>query len=467
MNHMKDDLNSDIIEKQRMRAINDAPPTPGKFIIYWMQQAQRIHWNHALSYAKELSNRLKKPLMVYFGLTDTFPEANLRHYQFMIEGLQEVKEQLLQQKIGFIIRREHPVEGLVRIKDDIGVLVCDRGYLRVQKQWRQQLAEKMDAPMIQIESDVGIPVETASDKEEYAAYTIRPKINKQKAHYLHPVKDPDVSIDSTSYDFDSEPIDNINSFLSSLSVDTHVSPSPMLKGGRTNAQTLLGEFLTSKIQDYATNRNDPSKNVSSMMSPYLHFGQISSVEIAWEVNRKAKDLSTDYLEELIVRRELSMNFVHYNNTYDSISCLPYWAQKTLQKHSKDKRDYVYTREEFEKAKTHDPYWNAAQKQMMLTGYMHGYMRMYWGKKIIEWADSPEQAYEIALYLNNKYELDGRDPNGFTGVAWCFGKHDRPWRERAIFGSIRFISQSGLHRKGDIERYKENISVIEENSNDST
>jgi deoxyribodipyrimidine photo-lyase len=188
------------------------------------------------------------------------------------------------------------------------------------------------------------------------------------------------------------------------------------------------------------------------MSPYLHFGQISPLYIALKVSKTRSLGAEAFFEELIIRRELSMNFVFYNEKYDSFKSIPDWAKKTLRAHQKDRRPYLYSPKELENAGTHDPYWNAAQKEMVITGKMHGYMRMYWGKKILEWSKTPEEAFKVALYLNNKYELDGRDPNGFIGVAWCFGKHDRPWGERAIFGNVRYMNDKGLKRKFDADKY---------------
>ncbi len=203
---------------------------------------------------------------------------------------------------------------------------------------------------------------------------------------------------------------------------------------------------------YEELKNDPTKECVSNMSPFLHFGQISPLHIALRVSETDSPGKDAYLEELIVRRELSVNFVFYNKNYDAFEGLPEWAKKTLKEHEKDPREYVYTLEELENAETHDPYWNAAQREMTLRGKMHGYMRMYWGKKIIEWSRTPENAFKTAVYLNNKYELDGRGPNGFTGVAWCFGKHDRPWKERPIFGKIRYMNANGLKRKFDADGY---------------
>jgi deoxyribodipyrimidine photo-lyase len=221
----------------------------------------------------------------------------------------------------------------------------------------------------------------------------------------------------------------------------------------------LDNFIESKLDRFADLRNDPSMEYTSNMSPYLHFGQISPLYIALKVSKTDSPGMESYLEELIIRRELSMNFVYYNPKYQSIDCLPSWALKTLNEHEKDQRNYTYAQMELEEADTHDPFWNAAQKEMVYTGKMHGYMRMYWGKKILEWVQTPREAYHIALYLNNKYELDGRDPNGYTGVAWCFGKHDRAWRERKIFGKVRYMNDKGLQRKFKIDKYVDRVDGI--------
>ncbi|MFW9805556.1 MAG: deoxyribodipyrimidine photolyase, partial [Candidatus Thorarchaeota archaeon] len=228
------------------------------------------------------------------------------------------------------------------------------------------------------------------------------------------------------------------------------------QGGTKAARETLEKFIRFDLDVFGTQRNDPSNDRLSNMSPYLHFGQISPIEIAIEVLKTNSPGSESYLEELIVRRELSMNFVFFNSNYDNIECLPKWAKETLDLHALDPREYVYSYSELERAETHDPYWNAAQKEMTRFGKMHGYMRMYWGKKILEWTDSPEEAYTICITLNDKYELDGRNPNGYAGVAWCFGKHDRAWKEREIFGKVRYMNENGLRRKFDIEKYVERI-----------
>jgi deoxyribodipyrimidine photo-lyase len=446
-----------MIEDQRIKKLNTNEENNGPFVFYWMQQSQRTHYNHALEYAIMKANQKNKPLVVYFGITDQFPDANLRHYRFMILGLRNVQENLTKKNIGSIIHVEHPVEGILNLSTEACLIIVDRGYLRVQKKWRQKVSKLVDCPLIQVESDVIVPVETTSPKEEYAAYTIRPKIHRNLSQFLTKLSEHKVKKSSIHYDFSSINLSHQKKINTLLQVDSSVPIVSNFTGGESQAKQLLDYFLKYHIKEYDNKRNDPFKQATSQMSPYLHFGQISPVYIALEVKRRKPEYANSFLEELIVRRELSMNFVHYNELYDQISCLPEWAFNSLQKHKDDKREYIYSLDELENASTHDAYWNTAQQEMKQTGKMHGYMRMYWGKKILEWTQNPSDAFEFALYLNNRYELDGRDPNGFTGVAWCFGKHDRAWKERSIFGKIRYMSQSGLKRKIDLEKY---VSYVE-------
>jgi deoxyribodipyrimidine photo-lyase len=310
----------------------------------------------------------------------------------------------------------------------------------------------MECPLIQVETDVVVPVEETSPKEEYAAATIRSKIKKKLADFLVPLKEHEPIIDSLSLDFDSFDIEDVTKAISRLRIDRSVKRVDSFHGGTKEAKNHLEIFLESKLDRFPELRNDPTLDYLSHMSPYLHFGQISPLDIALKVSKTRSPGVEAFLEELIIRRELSMNFVFYNKKYDSLEGIPDWAKKTLRTHQKDSRPYLYSLKELESARTHDPYWNAAQKEMVVKGKMHGYMRMYLGKKILEWSKTPEEAFKMAVYLNNKYELDGRDPNGFTGVAWCFGKHDRPWGERAIFGNVRYMNDRGLKRKFDADKY---------------
>jgi deoxyribodipyrimidine photo-lyase len=315
------------------------------------------------------------------------------------------------------------------------------------------VASRVDCPLVQVESDVVVPVEEASPKEEYSAATLRRKLDQKRKAYLLPVGETVLRKEDSFRGIDRFDVEDVDGALARLSVDRGVTRGKTgLRGGTPAAKTLLEDFLANRLDDYPERRNDPVADGTSRMSPYLHFGQISPLSIALRVIDAGGPGRDAYLEELIVRRELGVNFVTYNDRYDRFEGLPEWCRKTLARHRKDKREYLYGLKEFEEGRTHDPYWNAAQNEMVGTGGMHGYMRMYWGKKILEWAETPEEAFRIALHLNNRYEIDGRDPNGYAGVAWCFGKHDRPWGERKVFGNIRYMNDRGLRRKFDADAY---------------
>jgi len=448
-----------MIHPERISHLNQHKIKNRSFVLYWMQASQRTIYNHALEYAILQANELKKPVVAFFGLTDKFPEANERHYHFMLEGISEIETSLKERGIKFVLRKQSPELGAVELAKQADLVVVDRGYLKIQRAWRQHVAERIDCPLIQVESDVIVPIETTSPKEEYAAATIRPKITRKLNHYLVPVTEQ-VSIKSSlEINLDTLKPEPIEHLLTSLKIDRSIRKVPEFRGGTSEAMQHLENFLNEKLSHYPNLRNDPTLDYLSNLSPYLHFGHIAPLYIALKVMERTNPAEEAFLEELIVRRELSMNYVFYNDRYDSFEGLPAWAKTTLREHESDKREYIYTLEEFEQAKTHDPYWNAAQQQMVITGKMHGYMRMYWGKKILECTRTPDEAFRFALYLNNKYELDGRDPNGFTGVAWCFGKHDRAWKERPVFGKIRYMNANGLKRKFNADGYVKQVSGL--------
>lgn len=451
-----------MISNDRIKSLNDKETLDKSYVVYWMQSAQRTEWNHSLEYAIMEANDLGKPLIVYFGLTDQFPEANERHYCFMLEGLKEVKEELRKRKIKLVIMKISPEIGALRISEAAALVVVDRGYLKIERQWREYLGERAECAVIQVETNVIVPIETASIKEEYSAATLRNKLNKKLEQFIVGVEAQPCTISSLELkipviEFE---IEEIDSAIQLLDIDRTVKKSLFYQGGTSNARKLLNTFISERLAFYSERKNEPGETFTSELSPYLHFGQISPLFIYHMLEKASSEIKKEFLEELIVRRELSMNFVYYNDHYDSYECLPDWAKRTMEKHAFDRREYNYSIEDLENGQTHDLFWNAAEKEMIITGKMNGYMRMYWGKKIIEWSESPRKAYEIALYLNNKYNLDGRDPNGFAGVAWCFGKHDRPWGERSIFGSVRFMNDKGLRRKFDMAKYLEKVGEYE-------
>lgn len=447
-----------MVPPQRIRHRNDRKPQKGRYVLYWMQSSQRLGWNHALQYAVKEANRRGVPLVILFTLVPVFPEASLGHYRFMLEGLLELKRQLFLQGTRFILRTGSPSAIVSELGSEAAVVVTDRDYLKHQQRWREEVARELLCQFTEIESNVVVPVEAASRKEEWSAATFRRKVVPLLDNFLDdPGRDwPEVSSLSLDLDEDTGRMDDLLAGLTPESPGTGVLP---WKGGETAAHAQLERFISERLARYPRDRNNPVSQVLSGLSPYLHFGQISPAEVALRVRAAESPGSDAFLEELIVRRELSVNFVWYNPRYDSFDGLPDWARKTLTSHSGDIREYTYSQRVFEDAATHDPYWNAAQTEMMLSGKMHGYMRMYWGKKILEWSESPEEGFRIALSLNNRYELDGRDPNGYAGVAWCFGKHDRAWPEREVFGKVRYMNANGLKRKFDADRYVEQINKL--------
>ncbi|MFC1677428.1 deoxyribodipyrimidine photo-lyase [Planctomycetota bacterium] len=448
-----------MIQQSRIRCLNNRPERNDKYVLYWMQAAQRAEYNHALEYAISRANQLKLPLVVVFGITDSYPEANLRHYTFMFEGLVELQKALEKKGIKLVIRHQSPELLVTELSEKASIVVVDADQTRIQRKWRQYAAENIECLLEEVETNLIVPVTEVSDKENFSAGTLRPRINKRLPEYLVPIKHSKPLYSSLDMKFESFSVKDIELALSKFNIDRSVGPVKKFKGGTTEAKKRLRDFIKNKLDDYADLRNNPCLDATSNMSPYLHFGQISPLYIALKVAESDSPGKDAYLEELIVRRELSYNFVYYNQSYNKFECLPPWAKNTLNFHGSDKREYVYSLKEFEHAKTHDPYWNAAQKEMVIIGKMHGYMRMYWGKKILEWTKNPRQGFKIALYLNNKYELDGRDPNGFAGVAWCFGKHDRAWSERKVFGKIRYMNSAGLKRKFDADKYVEKVNRI--------
>lgn len=428
-----------------------------------MQAAQRAEYNHALEHAIKLTNQRKKPVLAAFSLVDDFPEANLRHYTFMLQGLKETQAALTKRNIQLVILHGKPANTIAKLAGSADLLITDDGYLRIQRQWRNSVAEKADCRVIEVATNLIVPVEEASDKENFSAGTLRPRIHKQLNKYLKPLKHTRPKYSSLDLKFNGLDITNIDTALKNLRIDRSVGASAFFTGGTSVAKKRLRYFIKHKLTDYADIRNDPMQDCQSHLSPYLHFGQISPLYVALEVLKSsaAKKNKDAFLEELIVRRELSHNLVYYNPQYDSYDALPPWALRTLNFHARDKRPQTYSLGQLENAQTYDPVWNASQMEMVITGKMHNYMRMYWGKKILEWSKHPRDAFRIALYLNNKYELDGRDPNGYAGVAWCFGKHDRAWQERPIFGKIRYMNAAGLERKFDIAAYVETIRRLSE------
>ena len=301
-----------MIQKERVRLLNEKSVRKRKYVLYWMQASQRAEYNHALEFAILKANELRQPLIVFFGITDQFPEANERHYTFMLGGLKEVKDSLRKRGIQMVIRHETPEAGALRLATRASIAVVDRGYLRIQRAWREDASRRMECPLLQVESDVIVPMEETSAKEEYAAATIRSKLKRKLDAFLVPLKEYEPIFDSLSLGFDSFDIDDLEKTISKLRIDRSVNRVGSFHGGTKEAKSHLETFLDSKLDHFPELRNDPTLDYVSHMSPYLHFGQISPLYIALQVSKSGSPGMEAFLEELIIRRELSMNFVFYN-----------------------------------------------------------------------------------------------------------------------------------------------------------
>jgi deoxyribodipyrimidine photo-lyase len=426
---------------ERLFVLKDKPLIKGN-VLYWMTREQRVEDNWALLYALEKANQFQSELIVLFTIANDFPKVNSRQYSFMLEGLLEIANNLQQLGIKFNLLFSQDVIADIALSIDrykATLLVTDFDPLREKQNFINRIIKKINIPFYEIDAHNILPCRRISPKKEYGAYTLRPKINKMLDFYFFDTPPKLVSKNNV--------IDNISQFAN---VSNQITKStPILQ-----AKKDMMHFITYRLVNY-DKRNNPLENATSLLSKYLHFGQLSAQRLAIEVSRSKvpQEIQDDFLEELIVRKELADNFCLYEKNYDNFNCFPDWAQKTLIEHKDDKRDYLYSLQQFEEATTHEDFWNAIQQQLINTGYLNGYLRMYWAKKVLEWTASPEEAMHYLIKLNDKYQLDGNDPNGYTGIAWSVGGvHDRAWSEREVFGKIRYMNLNGAKRKFDVDKY---------------
>jgi deoxyribodipyrimidine photo-lyase len=452
-----------MVDNERIRPLNAAPMQSGaQYVLYWMQAAQRYEQNHALCYAAERAAALKLPLVALFVLSE-FPDATAMHYRWMLAGLKETAAALRSAGFYFCIRRGEPDALIGEYARRAALLVCDASPSRWARAIKGRLSATLKLAVLEVDGESVIPTALASPKQEWSARTFRLKVSGAFERYLGgpPLKDPVDPLNGADKNTICAGLLSDDGLFSSFD-----SPQPpAYAGDRAPEQTELPEpgakaarqalrvFIERRLDGYGEGRNDPLADGCSGLSPYLHFGQLSPIALGRLARRHGGAGLPAFLEQLVIRRELCRNFAWYRPTdYDSWDALPAWSRATLLEHAGDKRSFVYRRKDFEAGATHDRSWNAAQAQLVRTGSIHNYMRMYWGKMILAWSAHPEEAFYTALYLNERYALDGRDPNGWAGVAWCFGLHDRPWPSRLVFGTVRAMAYSGLKRKFDPEAY---------------
>jgi deoxyribodipyrimidine photo-lyase len=448
------------VNPNRVCLLKDGKATQGP-VVYWMSRDQRINDNWALLFSQEQALQMRVPLVVVFCLVPEFLHATLRHYGFMLRGLEELVPPLAKKKITFHLLEGQPERLLPQFLDehDASCLVTDFDPLSIKRSWKKAVSNAIAIPFYEVDAHNIVPCLHVSQKQEYGAYTLRPKILKALPEFLVPF--PRLRTHPFPFVGKTKGVD-WRLLTDRLPVDGSVGEVRWIIPGERAAGKALQKFLRCGLSDYAQKRNDPCLDGQSGLSPYLHFGQIAGQRVALAVmsSTPPKESRDAFLEELIIRRELSDNFCIYNMNYDSFGGFPAWAQKSLDEHRRDRREYRYSLTQFEQAATHDDLWNAAQKEMVISGKMHGYLRMYWAKKILEWTESPEEAMKIAIYLNDRYELDGRDPNGYAGIAWSIGGvHDRAWNERPVFGKIRYMSYNGSKSKFNIRTYIEKVNSL--------
>jgi deoxyribodipyrimidine photo-lyase len=450
-----------------------APDADGKCIVYWMQRAQRGVDNHAVNLAVEIANEMKLPLVVYFAGISNFPHANLRHYVFLQQGLPDIEEDLAKRNITFVMRRA-PHESHEQLLRDVHAAMCvgDENYMREPESWRRSLAEKIRIPFWTVDTDVIVPAKLI-EKAQFGAFTIRPRLYKLLPEFLVPYENPHAKVAwqrPKSFHADDVHKDMTEGWAH---LDRSVRPVPEWQGGTHAGLKRLHLFTSKLLAEYETMRNKPETDGTSAMSPYLHYGHVGPQTIALAVARAAEhnpalqSAKDSYFNELIAWRELSVNFVKYNPNYDNAKAAEDWARKTIEEHARDEREHLYTLKQLEAGETYDALWNAAQIQMVEHGWMHNYMRMYWGKKILEWTPDVDTAMKAAVYLNDKYFLDGRDPNGYSGIAWAvLGKFDRAWGSRPVFGKRRYMSGESTGRKFNSKKYMQQMQALKDRGKSS-
>lgn len=473
-----------MINEKRVRKLNTKEIGEG-LIMYWMNRDGRMQDNWALLYAQQIALEKQVPLLVVYNLTPGFLGGGLRQHDFKVRGLQEVHEVLITHNIPFfILSGKHTEKDIVEFAHShkVGAIVTDFFPLHISKKWTDYVAKHTEVAVYQVDAHNIIPCWIASDKREFAAHTLRPKVHKLITEFLdefpHIKKHPYIYSSSEHKGSKKSASMNINvsdwkKILEDKDVNQEITKVDWCNPGYHAGMKELKHFINKKLDAYNNARNDAVIDGQFNLSPWLHYGQIAPQRVVLEVLKTSGrsihgvidhkkngsgdegDSITAFIEEVVVRRELADNFCYYNDAYDQVEGFPEWAQKTLSKHTKDHREHVYTEKQFEQADTHDELWNAAQTQLLSTGKMHGYMRMYWAKKILEWSKSPKDALRIAITLNDRYELDGRDPNGYTGIAWSIGGvHDRPWFTRPIFGEVRYMARSGCEKRFYVKEYIE-------------
>lgn len=474
------------MKQNRVRRCNDKPlDKSADYVLYWMQMYRRLEHNHALDYAARCARELGKPLVIYEALRLDYPWANARLHSFALQGMRDNAARAKAMGANywpFVESPDRPARGVVRqLVSRAALVVTDDYPCFIVPEHTAALAKFSPVGVFAIDGNSMVPLSMLGAPIVAAAH-LRPRIHKAfAAAWEHrSAAAPELATARVDPPFEPWSTDDLGAFVAALPIDQSVPPVPRLPGGRTAALAVLDAFIAKRLHRYADDRSEPASpdvTASSGLSPYLHFGHIGIEEVVERVLAQAPDFDPSalaerkggkrdgfycgsphingFLDEAITWRDVGFQW-HYHRRRDAAAlstALPPWAWKSLQEHSADPRQYEYELGEFEAAATHDPLWNAAQRELVRTGTMHNYMRMLWGKKVLEWSKTPDGAYAVLEHLNNKYAIDGRDPNSYTGILWCFGGFDRPWApERKIFGVVRYMSSDNTAKKFNVKPY---------------
>lgn len=478
------------INSHRVFKRNDKEPNEdGYYVLYWMQSTRRLQYNFGLEYAVSWANKLGKPLLIFEAFSCNYKWATDRSHTFMMQGMKENLDYAEDNDLNYITfcEEEHGQieEMFKKITEHASLVISDEFPIFIIKKSNEKFSEKVDISYITVDSNGLIPL-GLTEKDPYNAYFFRKIMQKNFVEaYTHPPKKDPINdleinnkIESISdivggFPEGEKALNDISAFIEGLNIDHSVKPIEW-KGTRKAGLGMLGQFIQNVLLEYGNKRNDPDEQKTSHLSPWLHFGKISTFEIVRAVlEHQPQEWSLDkitynngstggfyngnsdianFLDELITWREVGFHFAHHRPDYDELESLPDWALKTLEEHWDDPREWNYSYEELANAETHDEIWNAAQTQLREEGIIHNYLRMLWGKKVIEWTSDPETALEYLIDLNNTYAIDGRDPNSYSGIFWCFGRFDRAWQERPIFGKLRYMTSDSTRKKVKLKHY---------------
>lgn len=478
------------INRKRVFERNSKEPNEqGDYVLYWMQSNRRFQYNFALEYAIDWANKLGKSLLIYEGLSCNYPWASDRFHHFIMEGMKENLNYAEKKDINYYSYLEdEPGAGnglLYSLAQNACTVISDEFPVFIIRKHNEKVGSKLEVPYITVDSNGIIPL-GLTEKAPYNAYFFRKIMQRNflECFTNPPKKNPldDLGngklIELSSNFLGKYPsaeryLNDIESFIRSLPINHDIKKID-LQGTRKAALGKLGQFVQYGLPEYDDKRNDPDENKTSGLSPWLHYGKISEYEIVetvfeyqpdeWSLdditfNKGSTggffngDPNVDsFLDEVITWREVGFHFAHHEPDYDQYDSLPDWALKTLEEHKDDPREHIYKLEEFAQSRTHDEIWNAAQAQLREEGIIHNYLRMLWGKKVLEWTPNPETALAYLIELNNRYAIDGRDPNSYSGIFWIFGRFDRAWQERPIYGKTRYMTSESTRRKVKLKQY---------------